>query len=409
VVERVDTVVVGGGQAGLAVSWFLTQQDREHVVLERGRVANTWRTERWDSFTLNTPNFAQLLPGAAYEGPHPERFAPLSEVIDYIEGYARSFRAPVREGVAASTLRRTSTGYVVETDDGELEARNVVVATGAFQQPRPMVPETETAPVELQLKTSEYRNPAQLPDGAVLVVGGGQSGCQITEELLLAGRNVHLSVGRCAWFPRRYRGRELLEWGLLSGLFDQTVDTLASPAARLAGNATVCGDKGGHDCHPRWLAGRGASIVGRLEAIEGGVARFAPGTEAALASGDAFAANIMAGFDDYIAAQGLDAPEAEQRDTGPPSPVEDLTELDLRAHDVSTIVWSTGYRQSYGWIELAVTDDYGLPTQRRGVSKHDGLYFVGVNWLHKRKSALFCGVGEDAEYVVSHLVGRSTS
>lgn len=403
--ERVDAVVIGAGQAGLSASYFLTRHGREHLVLERGRVGETWRSQRWDGFCLNTPNWAQLLPGFEYRGNEPDAFAPLTEVVDYVEGYARSFSAPIRENATVRALRRDGERFVAETDDSAIEAADVIVASGAFQQPRARVPGTAAAPVELQLTTSEYRNPEQLPDGAVLVVGGGQSGCQVTDELISAGRNVWLSIGACTWFPRRYRGRDFVSWAMELGLLDQTVDSLPSPAARLACNPPISGNDGGHDCHPRWLAGRGASVVGRLAAIEGTAAHFERGVEDTLGAGDAFAAEITGGIDEFIAGHGIDAPEAEYRDRGP-SPVADTVELDLREHGITTVLWASGFRPDYSWIDLDVADEYGWPIQQRGVSPHAGLYFVGVNWLHKRKSALFCGVGEDAEHVVSHLVER---
>lgn len=403
--ERVETLVVGAGQAGLATSYFLTLRGREHLVLERERVANTWRSERWDGFVLNTPNLATLLPGAEYDGDDPNGFAPLAEAIEYLEGYAQSLGAPVREGVNVTALRRSGHRYVAETEGGSYEAENVVVATGAFQQPRPRVPGAVRAPVELQLTTSEYRNPGQLPEGAVLVVGGGQSGCQISDELLSAGRRVYLSIGRCPWFPRRYRGRDIVDWALELGILDEPVDALPSPAARMGCNPPVSGNDGGHDCNPRWLAGRGATVVGRLEGVDGQVARFGPGVEESLAFGDEFVDELTAGIDGYLAEKGIEAPPPEASERGP-SPIADTLELDLREHRVSTILWATGYRPAYGWIDLDVTDEYGWPAQRQGVSEHPGLYFVGVNWLHKRKSALLCGVGEDAEHVVSHLAAR---
>ena len=402
--ESVDTAVIGAGQAGLATSFFLTQHDREHVVLERGRIAETWRSQRWDGFFLNTPNSSQLLPGWEYAGDEPDAFAPLADVIDCLEGYASSFGAPVREHSGVTALRFERGRFRLEIGDDAIDARNVVVTTGAFQQPRPDVPGVDAATVE-QLTTSEYRRPEQLPDGAVLVVGGGQSGCQITDELLRAGREVYLAIGRCGWFPRRYRGRDMLDWAADLGLLDQTVDTLPSPAARLACNPPISGNDGGHDCHPRWLGGRGAAIVGRLEGVEGSRATFARGVEETLAAGDAFADEIMSGIDAYIAGHGLDAPAAEPRERGA-SPILDTPELNLHDAGIASFIWATGFRPDYSWIDLEVTDEYGWPIQHRGVSPYDGLYFVGVNWLHKRKSALFCGVGEDAEHAVSALVSR---
>ena len=403
--ETVETLVIGAGQAGLATSYFLTQHGREHVVLERGRVANTWRTERWDGFCLNTPDWFLQLPGGEYDGDDPDAFAPLAEVIEYLEGYARSFAAPVRENVEVLALRPADVGYLVETSEGTLSATNVIVASGAFQQPRPRVSGVGSAPVELQLTTSEYRSPAQLPEGAVLVVGGGQSGCQISDELLGAGRSVYLAVGSCGWFPRRHRGYDWVHWVVEAGILDDTVDSLPSPAARLVCNPPISGNDGGHDCHPRWLAARGAVIVGRLEGVRKSTAHFSPGIEKTLTAGDQVAYSVIARIDEYIAEHGLEAaaPEAHESVT---SPIVDVPRIDLRDAGITTILWATGYRPDYSWIELDVTDEFGWPVQERGVSEHPGVYFVGVNWLHKRKSALFGGVGEDAEHVVSHLVAR---
>jgi putative flavoprotein involved in K+ transport len=404
-VERVDTIVIGAGQAGLATSCFLTEHGREHVLLERGAVAETWRSQRWDDFHLNTPNWFLQLPGGEYDGDDPNAFAPLAEVIEYLEAYAQAIAAPVRENVEVAALRPGADGFLVETAGETLSATNVVVASGAFQQPRPRVSGVEVAPVELQLTTSEYRRPGQLPDGAVLVVGGGQSGCQISDELLGAGRAVYLSAGNCAWFPRRHRDHDWVHWVLEAGILDDTVDSLPGPAARLACNPPISGNDGGHDCHPRWLAARGAVVVGRLEGVRDGAAHFAPGIEETLAAGDRFAHSVISRIDEHIAEHGLEAGPLDERESLP-SPIADTTRIDLRDAGITTILWASGFRPDYTWIELEVTDEFGLPVQRRGISRYPGLYFVGVNWLHKRKSALFGGVGEDAEHVVSHLVAR---
>ncbi|MGH3078775.1 MAG: flavin-containing monooxygenase [Gaiellaceae bacterium] len=403
--ERVETVVVGAGQAGLATSYFLSAHGRDHVVLERGRVGETWRSERWDGFFLNTPRWTQQLPGFEYAGDDPDGFAPLAEVIEYVEGYARSFGAPIREGVVVKALRPRDGGYVVETSAGELEADNAVVATGAFQRPTPPAPGAESATVILQLHTSAYRRPDQLPDGAVLVVGSGQSGCQIADELLDADREVHLSVGRCPWLPRRYRGRDILHWLLVTGVLDETVNELPSPGARLGCNPPVSGNDRGHDCHPRWLERRGASLVGRVARIDGSRVSFEPGLGENLAFGNAFVADLERMIDEHVAHEGLDAPAPEELPEAPPPPVE-AAELDLAAAGVTSILWASGFRPDYSWIELPLVDGDGWAVQERGVTRHPGLYVVGLNWLHKRKSALFCGVGEDAAHVVAHLSGR---
>ena len=404
--ERVDTVVVGAGQAGLATSFFLGELDREHVVLEHGRVGETWRSERWDGFFLNTPRWTQQLPGFEYEGDDPDGFAPLAETIEYIEGYAQSFAAPVREGVTVTALRARDGGYALETSTGDVLASNVVLATGAFQRPTAPAAGAESAVVELQQHTSAYRSPAQLPDGGVLIVGSGQSGCQLADELLDAGRDVRLAVGRCPWLPRRYRGRDILRWLELTGVLDQTVADLPSPSARLACNPPVSGNDGGHDCHPRWLAHRGAHLVGRVARIEGPTVFFEPGLGESLSFGDAFVAEIEQTIDEHITREGLDAPEAGPA-RGPWSPVVETEELDLRAAGITTILWATGFRPDYSWVDLPLVDGDGWAVQERGVTGYPGLYVIGLNWLHKRKSALLCGVGEDAEQVARHLAARA--
>ncbi len=404
--ERVESVVVGAGQAGLAVSHFLAARDREHVVLERGRVGETWRSARWDGFFLNTPRWTQQLPGFEYAGDDPDGFSSLDEMIEYVGGYARSFRSPVREGVTVTALRARDGRYALETSAGDIEADNVVLATGAFQRPTPAAPGAESAPGVLQLHTSAYRRPDQLPAGGVLIVGSGQSGCQIADELLDAGRDVYLAGGRCPWLPRRYRGRDIVRWLLVTGVLDQTVADLPSPSARLACNPPVSGNDGGHDCHPRWLASRGAHLTGRVARIDGSRVSFAPGLEESLAFGDAFVAELEQTIDEHIAAERLDVPAPEK--PGEPSPrVAETDELDLVEAGIGSILWATGFRPDYSWVDLPLVDGDGWAVQERGVTPHPGLYVVGLNWLHKRKSALLCGVGEDAEHVVAHLAART--
>ena len=405
--ERIETVVIGGGQAGLSASYCLTAQGREHVVLERGRVGESWRSQRWDGFHLNTPNWAQQLPGYAYSGSDPDAFAPLRAVIAYLEDYARSFGAPIREGVEVTRVRRNGAAFLVESERGAIEAEKVIVAAGAYQRPTPN-PLMDALPSDVtRIHTSEYRRPGQLPEGAVVIIGSGQSGCQIAEELLAAGRKVYLSVGRCPWLPRRYRGRELMRWMVDTGLADQTVDTLPSPAARLLCNVPVSGNDGGHDCNPRWLARRGAILLGRVAAIEGARLRLSPDLAQNLAAGDTFEAEFKRRVDALVLASKLDVadPEPEEEKAAVP----EIGELDLHEAGVSAVVWANGFRPDHRWIEGLEVDEQGWPVQRRGVSSTPGIYFVGLHWLHKRKSALFLGVGEDAEHVVSQLAGRSKS
>lgn len=364
-------------------------------MLERGRVGQEWRQARWDSFVLNTPNWAQQLPGFAYDGPEPDAFAPLAEVIGYLEDYAASFAAPVREGVSVTALRSASGGgYELDTDSGPVRARSVIVATGAYQRPTRSPLHDAAPPGVFQQHTAEYRNPAALPDGAVLVVGSGQSGCQVAEDLLAAGRTVYLSVGACPWVPRSHRGRDLVHWMAETGMLDQTVETLTAPNALVTCNPAVSGTEGGHDCNPVTLAARGAVPVGRLEGFRGAKALFAADLAANVAKGFEFEAALRQRFDEHAGA----TPEP----TSPEPPaLPELRELDLGG--VGAIVWATGFRPDYGWIELPVLDAAGRPRHRRGLTDFPGLAFVGMHWLHKRKSSLFIGVGEDAEHVVSQL------
>lgn len=403
--ERIDTVVIGAGQAGLSASYHLSQAGREHVVLERGEVADSWRNRRWDGFYLNTPKFTQQLPGFEYDGPEPEAFSSREETISYLDDYAGSFSAPVRAGVEAVALRREAGGLQVEAAGETLHARNVVVATGAYQSPTPNTLAQQLPDDVFQLQTDAYRRPEQLPDGAVLVVGGGQSGCQIADELRLAGRTVYLSVGRCPWLPRRYRGRDIVHWLVESGYLDQTVDTLPSPAARLLCNPPISGNDGGHDCHPRWLEARGVTLLGRLVDVHGHTLTLASDLEESLAFGEELRARVLGAIEAHIADSGVDADEREAE--APFRDVRTIDRLDLRTADITTVLWTTGYRPSFGWIDAPLFDEHGWPVQRRGVTDVPGLYFLGLHWLHTRRSSLLFGVGDDAGHVVSHLVGRA--
>jgi len=404
-VERFDTVVVGAGQAGLATSYLLTQLARPHLVLDRGRVGERWRSERWDGFVLNTPNWAQRLPGFEYAGDDPEAFAPRDEVIAYLEAYAKSFAAPVREHAAVTAVRRTGDGFRVEFADDAVAAQNVVVAAGAYQRPTANPVAASLPDDVVQLHTSAYERPEQLPAGAVLIVGGGQSGCQIADELLGAGRRVYLSVGRCGWLPRRDRGRELVHWLIDTGMADETVDTLPSPAARLTCNVPVSGNDGGHDCNPRWLAARGAVLLGRVEGVSRHTVQIGEGLTDSLAFADEFLAKFHRRVDECVAATGLDVPEREPVE--PPEPVAIHDRLDLRDEGVTTVLWANGFRPDHAWVEGVEVDAQGWPLHDRGASPVPGLFFVGLHWLHKRKSSLFLGVGEDAEHVVATIAGRS--
>jgi putative flavoprotein involved in K+ transport len=401
-----SVVVVGGGQAGLALSARLAQEGVAHVVLERGRVGETWRG-RWDSFCLVTPNWTVQLPGHPYDGGDPDAFMARDEMVGYLERYAVACAAPVREGVEVSSLRRaTDGGFVLETSEGALRARTVVLAAGAYQRPhRP--PAAAALPARLQqLDVDAYRNEAQLAPGAILIVGSGQSGCQIAEELHQAGRDVYLACGRAPWAPRRIGEHDLLWWGLETGFLDAPAGSLPDPGARLFANILVTGHDGGHDLHLRTLQRLGVTLLGHLVDADGRVARFAPDLAESVAWGDGRHADFMGLVGRLAAERGLRAPEVAE-----PAPfrADAVEELDLGR--LGAVVHASGYRPDYAaWVDCpGAFDELGFPIQRDGASTvEEGLYFAGTHFLRKRKSALLVGVGEDAAIVARRIAATAS-
>jgi putative flavoprotein involved in K+ transport len=399
--DRAETVVVGGGQAGLAVSHELTDAGVPHVVLERGRVGQTWRG-RWDSFCLVTPNWSVQLPGHPYDGDDPHGFMPRDEIVAYLERYAASFRAPVHEGVEVTALRqRPSGGMVLETSEGELEARNVVLSTGAYQ--RPHTPRgAASLPDDLpQIDVEAYRNPGELPPGAVLIVGGSQSGCQIAEELHLAGRDVFLACGRAGWAPRRIGDHDVVWWLREAGDFDDRVEDLPDPTARLRANVQASGHDGGHDLNYRTLHALGVRLLGRFLGSDGHDALFATDLHESIAWGDERHAQIMGGFRKHAARAGL-----PWHDLPPHGPVDAEPLERLTLGKVGAVVIAGGFRPDYeSWVHCpGAFDELGFPVHRDGASTAvPGLYFVGVHFLRKRKSSLLIGVGEDAAIVARQI------
>jgi putative flavoprotein involved in K+ transport len=402
--DRLDTVVVGGGQAGLAVSHELAEAGVPHVVLERGRVGQTWRG-RWDSFCLVTPNWSVQLPGHHYDGDDPDGFMPRDQIVAYLERYAASFDAPVREGVEVTALRAGSNGQLgLDTSDGSIEARNVVLSTGAYQRPnRPRAAESLPSDL-LQIDVESYRNPGDLPDGAVLVVGSGQSGCQISEELHQAGRDVFLACGRAGWGPRRFNGHDMVWWLDAACSFDDRVEDLPEPGARLWGNIQASGHDGGHDLHYRTLHAMGVTLLGHFLGADGRDALFAPDLQASIAWGDQRHEKIIGDFRDHAAAAGL---PWEDLDPAQPVDAEPLERLPLS--ELGAVVFTSGFRPDYeSWVDFPdAFDDLGFPVHRDGASTAvPGLYFVGVHFLRKRKSSLLIGVGEDAAIVARQIAAR---
>jgi putative flavoprotein involved in K+ transport len=409
--EQVEIVIIGGGQAGLALSYYLTQQGRTHVVLERGDVGETWRSQRWDSFTLVTPNWMTQLPGFPYQGDDPDGFLPRGAIVEYLQQYAQSFNAPLQRGVQVTSVQQQSggDGYLVEADARTFNAANVVLATGAYPKPKlPTVSAALSGDI-YQMHTSEYRNPQALPPGAVLVVGTGQSGCQIAEELHESGRQVYLSTSNCGRMPRRYRGKDTTWWCGKIGLYDRTLDQLPSPSAKFACNPHVSGRHGGHDINLRQFARDGIILLGHLQAVQGKRITLAPDLEENLMKADAFALPFTQAIDNYIKMSSMDvAANDTDGEVQPKSAitVKPILTLDLQSAGISTIVWATGYKLDFGWVQIPVFDETGYPVHQRGVTASPGLYVLGLHWLYKAKSALLYGVGEDAAFVASAIAAR---
>ena len=396
--------MVGGGQAGLAMSHRLAAREIDHVVLEKHKIGHDWRDRRWDSFCLVTPNWQCMLPGFPYSGEHPHGFMPREEIARYVEAYAASFEAPVVEGVEVTGLRRDQDGpFELETDEGELTADQVVVATGGYHEPQ--IPRlSERLPDRLhQVHSSNYRNPDQLPAGDVLVVGTGQSGCQIAEDLHLAGRRVHLCVGSAPRTARFYRGRDVTDWLDEMGYYEMPVgDHSLGDGVRLQANHYVTGRDGGHDIDLRRFALEGMRLYGRLTSVDGRRLGFSPDLRKNLDHADDVYRGINSAIDDSIAERGIDAP-AEAPYRPPWEPEHEPEGLDLGEAGVGTVIWSTGYASDYDWIEVPVFDGRGYPTHERGVTNIEGLYFVGLPWLHTWGSGRFSGVARDAEHLAEHI------
>ena len=403
--ERIETVVIGGGQAGLALSYYLSHHGCEHVVLERGRLAERWRAQRWDSLMFQFPNWSIELPGARYAGDDPDGFSPRDVVQTFIADYATRIKAPVRVGVDASAVRRSPRDgrYVVVTAKGDIEAYNVVLATGPYQ--RPIIPNVaRSLPRDVvQIHTADYRNPSQLPSGAVLLVGSGASGCQIAEELTEAGRRVFFSIGRHERVPRRYRGHDAFWWRRELGTLDQIAE--ATPEAMRTPPPLVTGVRGGYDVNLRRYPALGMVLTGRLVSARDGVAAFAPDLEHNLALGDRTFVEFIRSVDDHVRRTGLDVPPAEAaaRSSTALAPAVSPATMDLRAEGIGTVIWATGYAVDFAWIELPICDAQGSPLHRDGVAAVPGIYFLGLPWLRKRKSSFLGGVGEDAMLIADRI------
>jgi putative flavoprotein involved in K+ transport len=408
VTEHHEVVVVGAGQAGLSMSWHLTQSGIDHLVVERDSVGHDWRDRRWDNFTLVTPNWQCDLPGFPYDGGDPHGFMIRDEVYRFVLDYADSFEPPVREGVAVTNLvQAPGGGFDLTTSTGAVHGDQVVVATGGYQEPRiPRIAE-HLPPSIFQLHSADYRGAHQLPDGEILLVGSGQSGAQIAEDLHLEGRAVHLVTGTAPRCARFYRGRDCVAWLSEMGTYDVPVEAQAGGVAKRENtNHYMTGRGSGRDIDLRAFALEGMGLYGRLLSAESGLLTFAPTLERNLDSADAVADGIKDLIDRYIDRNGIEAP-SEDRYVPVWRPPSEPISLDLESAGITSVVWCVGFATDYSWLHATVFDGEGLVCHRRGVTAVPGLYFLGLPWLHTWGSGRFASVGRDAEYLHTQIAATA--
>ncbi|WP_213880406.1 MSMEG_0569 family flavin-dependent oxidoreductase [Pseudomonas sp. dw_358] len=402
-----STIIVGGGQAGLSASHYLQAHDIDHLVLEKHQLTHTWRQQRWDAFSLVTPNWQCALPGHAYDGDDPHGFMVREEIIAYLDDFIRKVDAPVQEGVSVERLTpRAEGGFLLSTTAGEFSADQVIVASGGYHTP--IIPRlAERLPANIQqLHSEQYRNPQGLPEGAVLVVGSGQSGAQIAEDLHLAGRRVFLAVGDAPRCARFYRGKDVVDWLAEMGYYDIGVDRHPlREGVRDNTNHYVTGRDGGRDIDLRRFALEGMQLYGRLQGLDGTLLQFSENLDSSLLAADAVYNRINASIDTFILEQNIEAP------AGNPyaplwAPAQERPTLDLASAGITSVIWCIGFTPDFTWVDAPVFNGRGYPAHERGVSGQAGLYFLGLPWLYTWGSGRFSGVARDAEHLVQHLVQR---
>jgi len=411
--NRIDTLVIGAGQAGLATSRWLQKRNIPHAVLERGRIGHSWRTQRWNSFHLNTPNLINLLPDDRYEGDAPFGFVPATELVRDFEAYRARHQLPIEEGVEVTAVRPVEGGFEVEVAGRVRSCRNVVVCSGDQNHPR-IPPIAAQLPDDVvQLHAADYRCAADLPEGSALVVGSGQSGVQIAEDLLEAQRQVYLCTSAVARAPRRYRGRDLTEWMQMAGLGEQRPQDLEDPNEVRAAQPQISGTRGGHTLCLHQLARDGATLLGRLKAADGRVLQIEGDLQANVAKADAFSTKLKGMVDMLIDKAGIDAPPAEVDPVEAPfegiAAMAAIRQLDLDEANIRTIIWATGFKPQFGYLDPSLLDERGYPRHQEGISDVPGLYCLGFTWLRRRFSGLVAGVDADAQHIVEQIAARRAS
>jgi putative flavoprotein involved in K+ transport len=406
--DTIDTIIIGAGQAGLAMSHRLTEQARPHVILERGRLAERWRSQRWDSLRLLTPNWMTRLPGYRYRGPDPDGYLSASGVVDYLDDYAHSFDAPIVEDAPVDVIAAIDGGFRIVTGRHVWSAANVVVATGWCDEPFVPAAAAGLDSGVHQLTPSSYRNPGELPDGGVLVVGASASGVQLADEIRRSGRNVVVAVGRHSRLPRRYRGMDIWWWLDRLGVLDKTIDEMPDPvAARHEPSLQLVGRPDGGNLDLETLRSGGVLLAGRLTAINGHTVSFADDLGPTTSGAEDRMRRILAAIDRYIDAAGLTSEVLDADAAAPFAAGASPTGIDLRAAGIATVLWATGFRRVYSWLRVPVLDGSGEIRHRQGVTRAPGLYALGLRFQHRRNSSFLDGVGRDAQTIADHIASRN--